>query len=179
MRCCVVECCYSRQPTSHIRPPSGHHCLTACTASTTLHCTTSVLPSLISSVEWLLCHSFVKPLLLAALLLSLLSYIALFSSDKPPPPPLSPDPLTAAGQWLVGSLLAVLLTGGQRALATVCLAFLLCVVHALLRSVSFTSRTHARAAMVARRTPLVQLMKRMEQDGEKEARRASQLVGRG
>lgn len=120
-----------------------------------------------------------KPLLLAALLLALLSYIALFSSDKPPPPPLSPDPLTAAGQWLVGALLAVLLTGGQRAVATVCLAALLCVVHALLRSVSFTSRTHARAGMVARRTPVVQLLKRMEQSNDKAARRASQqLVAR-
>ena len=112
------------------------------------------------------------------LLVSVLSYIALFSSDKPPPPPLSPDSLTASSQWLVGLLLAVVLADGRRALPTVGLAFVLCVVHALLRSVSFTSRTHARAAMVARRTPIVQLMERMRRDEGKVMLRQPPAVGR-
>ena len=105
--------------------------------------------------------SLFKPLLLAAVLASLLAYVLLFTPDRPPPPPVSPDPLTAAAQWLAGSLLLVLLAGRQSALVGVGLALLLCVAHAWLRSVSFTSRTHARAAIAAGRTPVVQALKRM------------------
>ena len=149
-----MDCCYYRQPISHTSPH--------------LHFSQQRHFSLLVAAT-VVCGRLLKPLLLAALLVSLLCYIAVFSPDKLPPAPLSPDPLTAAGQWLGGSLLATLLAGGYRALATVCLAFLLCVVHALLRSASFSSRTHARAAIVARRTPVVQLMKRMEQTEERRA----------
>ena len=101
--------------------------------------------------------------MLIALVVSLLAYVLIFSSNRPPPQPLSSDALTAAGQWLLGSLLAALLAGGQQALAGLCLAALLCGLHALLRSVSFTSRTHAKANIAAGRTPIVQLIRRMEQ----------------
>ena len=171
-----VAAVVSRPCTSNVR---SRLCRYTCLASTDRH---SVGGRSLRSVDWRpLCDSLFQPLLLAAVLLSLLSYIALFSSDKAPPPPLSPDPLTAAGQWLAGTLLAIVLTGGRRALASVCLVFLLCVVQGLLRSVSFTSRTHARAAMVACRTPVVQLIKRVEQQDDAKVllRRRSQAAGHG
>ena len=113
----------------------------------------------------------------AVLLLSLLAYVLIFAPDRPSPPLLSPEPLTAAAQWLGVALLVALLVGGKRALVVLCLAVLLCGLHALLRCVSFTSRTHARAAMLACRTPAVQLIKRMERNERTVARRETAQRG--
>ena len=112
--------------------------------------------------------------------MSLLSYVILFSPDSRSPLILSPDPLTAAAQWSGASLLAVLLAGGHRPVALLLLVSLLCGLHAALRSVSFTARTHARANMAAGRTPVAQLFERLEKrqtgtDGNS-ARRRSQVV---
>lgn len=114
-----------------------------------------------------------QPSLLIYLLLILLIYIVIFSSSPPNLPSwFSTHPLTSLWQFFAMVVIMLIILGGTRVIAALCVSLLLVIGHCMIRSISIVARTTARSQLILKRTPMAALVHTLQQYEENEMEEA-------